>query len=1102
MPNHRLFLALASICLPGMHALASDVTETVGPLTVRVQEPRSGFYGQFGAAPIDRPGVPLTVIVGLENRGEDAVTGTVRLRVIDPWHLDPTSPVPFRMAPRERTRLDFTVSAGEGTFNAHYPVHAFVEFDYRGRRQVAHPVLMLEPRFPNPPRPDAVFDWKPVAVPTNGAMGIWRLPVRRSTTRVVAEETGSVHRDVTGYSTGFGTDRETFATSPAVEYSVTFQQREALSMELGMRSPSLRERVEMVLVEYPLRLPKIQPVRLRFAAAGPDSVTFRVRVVPFNSRAGQESAVIFERRGAGSGWQDADVDLSRFAGQDIRLQLESEGGSGSATEHAYWAEPTLISGTPPQPSSPFPPAGTAGSRLLGTVEREGVRYEVRVWPGRRGIMDAAVGFVNGDRKLLFRGFRLRVLGDPLNDARPASELLEAREEASTGHYRVRHRFRSWAGPFDLLSDLWIEQGVLRARFNLENTPPRRPWLDVHLENVATGPWTERATRVYCGVGNVIQDPQAFQLDFGGQLLASSFVGFDFANGVAMVQGVDVPPDQLEVDPQTRTYTLNTPHAQTITFIPSTDVWQAVKAWRDVNGLKAAGGVPKLAGRFVFDLWGGTYGQSAQDLRRAFRYGLTDAAVVWHRWQRWGYDFRLPDVYPPNPEFGSFEEFVGLVRACRDNGVLFAPHDNYIDFYADSEGFTYDNMAFNGDRTPVKAWYNPGRNAQSYCVRADRLQPFLERNLSLIKEGFAPTAYFLDVWGSRRPYDYWTSDGQFIDRVATRSAWREGFARIRTILGDNAPQISEAGHDQLIGWLDGGQVQHARAETPPEPVWRLRVIPVRSTDAERIPWFDAAHHDRFIYHGAGYEGRYASGQDLRAHGTYSDDYIATEVLTGHPAMVIAPFNRDVVRKYWLLHDLMRGLALRRLEGLEFAGQNLHRQQVRWDNGGQVYVNRGPQDWTAAEHVLPQYGFYARVPVDNGQVETAIERRDGVIVEWSKSPAVAYFNARPVVLETTSPDDPRPARMNPQKKMIAFGAATTDGAFRLTRDGNALRLTPLPSSPRFQVRLRWKELPWQLPEPREAEAISENDSVTARVALRQENGELVLDCEPGIFAYRLR
>jgi hypothetical protein len=52
-----------------------------------------------------------------------------------------------------------------------------------------------------------------------------------------------------------------------------------------------------------------------------------------------------------------------------------------------------------------------------------------------------------------------------------------------------------------------------VRFWLENTPARRSWFDVHLEEVTTGPWSEHATRIYAGQGNVIQDPKAFRIGY-------------------------------------------------------------------------------------------------------------------------------------------------------------------------------------------------------------------------------------------------------------------------------------------------------------------------------------------------------------------------------------------------------------------------------------------------------------------------------------------------------------------------------------------------------------------------------------------------------------
>jgi hypothetical protein len=231
------------------------------------------------------------------------------------------------------------------------------------------------------------------------------------------------------------------------------------------------------------------------------------------------------------------------------------------------------------------------------------------------------------------------------------------------------------------------------------------------------------------------------------------------------------------------------------------------------------------------------------------------------------------------------------------------------------------------------------------------------------------------------------------------------------------------------------------------------------------------------------------------------------------MVSMPFGRDVVRKYWLLNDTARGLALKRMASFEFAGGDLHRQHVRWEGGGEAWVNRGKQEWTVDGRVLPDYGYYARVPAGGGAMESAIERRDGQIVEWSRSPTQVYVNARPVVPEAAGRGgggrgglapgpDPRLARMNPDGKLVNFGAATTNGGFRLMAQGDSAMLTLLPASVRFEVRLRWNELPWRSAEPNLAEALDENGAVVGKATLEKRGGELVLACEPNVFAYRLR
>jgi len=1013
--------------------------DTVGPLTVRIEQPTLGSYGAGGRVLFDQPDAPFTLEVELSSTADQALQGTLRVRVIDRWRVEPGGPVSFTLPPRGSTTVASRVSFGTGTYNTFYPIHALAEFDYQGRHMVAHPILMVNTTQANIPRAPLPVEWKPVPVAVNHSLGIWREPVRRERCIV---SSGAPQSGASG--------QEVFQFRPSIQFS---EHRGAIVMTLGPRPPSLRERVDACMVEYPLSLPQAQPLVLRFATAATSDALFRVRALPFDAPAGGDGAVLLERRVASPASEEMEVDLASYAGRKVRLQLESAGEAGQVN----WIAPTIVAGKAQAPPE-FPPAPNASSRLLGTVQG----YKVRVYPGSRGALDSAIELATGDRRLLFHGYRIQVLGDDLGDSRSASELVYAHEEPALRHYRVRHHFQSWAGTFDVLTEMWVDARGLQVRFWLENVPPSRPWLSVHLEDVAAGPWTERALRIYGGPGNVIQDPQAFHLGFDGHNLATSFVGFDFANGVSLLQGVDAVPDRLEVDPQDHTYTLVTPHAQTVTFLPAANVWEAVRLWR-ANELHAAAGVPKLAGRFVFDLWEGRYASSAQALERAFRYGLLDAAVVWHDWQRWGYDFRLPDIYPPNPQLGTLEEFQKLVETCREHGVLFAPHDNYIDLYPDAEGFSYENVAFQNNGQPQRAWYHAERDAQSYRARPDRIRLLVERNLNLIKAGFSPTAYFIDVWSSAPPYDFWTADGQFVDRSVTRKVWGETFSWIRNYLGDDAPQISEAGHDRLIGWLDGAQANILRVDAQGSGfVWKIRC-----GDAERIPWIDAAYHDRFVLHGAGYEDRYAAGLDLTTHGIYSDDYMATEMLTGHPAMVAAPFSRDVVRKYWLLHDTMRALALRNIDAVEFAGGDIHRQHVTWDNGAEVWVNRGASEWKVGERTLPQYGFYARSPMSRGKLEAAIERQSVGTVEWSRSPDSYYFNDR------------------------------QGAAYRLTHQGEGWRVIAAPERAAFIARV-----PWTGPVPTEGTTIDESGTVLRRVPIRREGGALALAFDSETFAYVLK
>jgi len=1034
--------------------------DTAGPLTVRIEGP--DVLHEMETA------VPVRVV--FENKSDRPIDGTVELRGIDHWRTEPAEAAFFSVPPKGNAMREFRVFAGQGSYNAWYPIHAFANFTVDGKPLAAHPILLLTTQFPNPLQAAPNVEWKPFAVAANRELALWRLPAFRAVVQVFGQPPKTLPIGWRG-------------SEPATGATAVYESAQRLGDDthesLVMHPPWIDGKVGAIFVEFPLRLPKAEPLQLRFANGmgsdgKGDGAIFRVRVLPFDAPEGKQGEVVFERYCDAATWHGDEVDLGQFAGQDIRLQLESHPGPKNDTncDCSVWAEPTLVAGKTPEPT-PFPLQDNAKARTLGAIKRDGKCYDVRLWLGQRGLLDATVEFQQGESRLCFHGFEVLVDDNRLDDPRSPATLVDVKDETGERGLRVRHHFQGVSGPFDLVGELWVDRGSLQTSFRLENAPLPQPWHVVRLEDVAAGQWNAAAGMIYAGHGNVIRQPQAKVLYGNGMQLSTSFVGFDFVGVFSMVQAVNVPPNWLCIDPPRMHYSLHSPHSQTLTFIPSDNVWTAVQTWHDINGLQPAGGVKKLAGRFAFDLWGGRYADHELQLRLAFRYGLTNSVVVFHDWQRWGYDYRLPEIYPPNPNIGTFDEFCKLAATCKEAGVLFALHDNYIDFYPDADGFSYDKViAFDSPNEPTKGWWNLGRKAQAYRYRADAVEPFLTRNLRLIRDGIAPTGYFVDVWAAASPHDYWTAKGEFIDRVKTQQIWRERFTQIRDFLG-GAPTISESGHDLLIGGLDGAQADNFRAET-----WGWECA-----DAERIPWHDAAHHDRFILLGAGITDRYEAGLDSANHGPYSDDYMTTEVLTGHPALASKAFGRNVVRKYWLTNDLMQALALRRIEGVDFVDGDIHRQHVRWSGGGEVWVNRGPSDWNVAGQTLPQYGFLARVPVEQGVVQASISRRGGAIVETARSADQWYVNGR--------------------QAEVDFGPVTTKGGIRLTREGKTLLVTPLPvpNEPSTVVQLRPALLNWQLPEFTVVEALAEDGTILNREPVHRESNQIVLECNAGAFAYRL-
>ena len=975
------------------------------------------------------------VTVTLANTAGAAIRVDLRMSgLVDEWYAVGQTEKSIVIAPGGQANAVFQVAAGYGVCSALYPVHVFADFQYEGRTVTAHAVQIFKSNFEKIVTSSGQPPQIPVnVVPDNGALPLWLLRTQRVAWCYYDKPLVYMPVGWQGSS-----------TESSANFSYGSISRGATKHAIVMHPP-WKPGGGTIFAEFSLQLPSVAPIKLVFAntirdhtATEPasDGVTFRVWA---------DSEKLFERHTDSKKWLDAEVDLSKFAGRRILLRLESHPGPKRDTtcDSSFWGEPMVVAGKLPEP---MPEAERESLRrsarmLVKTGNGRGYlfnldgQYRAVVIPSGQGPADAVIAIGNDKKCVVFDGLKLAVLGrDTSTLGRGAGKWRHVNQVLTcTQILQVEGR------NVELLTRIWQEKGGLRIKVSC----PER------ITDFAAGQADQRAPRVYYGHGYCITEPEAFRADFGGHNLSTSHVGFDFDGGLSLLVACDNPPDYLEVNPEQKIYSLHTHLDATMTLVPSDKgAFDCARRYRPLYDKKRAGGFEQKAGRFVFDIWGGRYTEIAETMKRMIAYGLTDSLLTVHVWQRWGYDYRLPDIYPPLPELGTAEDMRRIAEVCGEHDIPWGLHDNYIDFYPDAADYSYDDICFTEQGEPIKAWFNEGRDAQSYRWRPDRIMPFVKRNLELIKPNLRPTHYFIDVFTSLPCFDFYDKQGNFHSMLETRKNWGETFARIRDYLGDNAPMTSEAGHDQLTGYLDGSDCQHLQLS----PVGESFCIKLACKDWERVPWFDAVLHDKFSLHGVGYSSRYQGGRDRKGYGIESDDYVSAEILEGHALMIDrGAFGRGAVRKYWLAQDFVRSIAADEIENVEFVGGDIHKQIVAWKSGARVYVNRGADDWSVAGKALPQYGYFAR----NGQIESGIERIDGVIVEQSRGPSGDYFNAR--AFNRDGRREIRSAgRWNEKKVPIDFGPVVSEGAFRCRLKENLIVITPLPDIDPFTIEMRIDKL----------------------------------------------
>ncbi len=912
---------------------------------------------------------PYPITIKLSNSA--AVPLTVKLSInnlLPEMHLEDNTPQTVSIPANQTISSTFNISCDQNTLSALYPIHTYATFNYENTPHTTHAVQIVETALPPLPAKQ-----------------------KNACIKVHANAVLNLTRETPQFSWKFfGQPENTMPLGFNGTDQLSGTHLNQLNIQRGDFRPAIivhppwRTHSGTAFLQYQLELPKTTPITLNFANAirnnsttepASDGVTFRVWV---------NNTSIYENHTDAKIWQDAEVDLSEYAGTKITLRLETHPGPHKNTtcDTAYWASPTIIAGSLPKLNTTdnWQAQRKTAIELLNKPTLNTIQlsdnYKTSIVCGPNGLIDGSIAIGTPDKHITFDGFDISLLYFP---------VCKKLSGITVTDYDITYHNRS------ITVDHTLSYSGLPAKLSITIFPNHRSInfavkSNLTVTDLALGPASQLANRVYYGHGYCIEDPGTFQVHYGGHELSTSHVGFDFNSGISLLTATSNPPDDLIVNPSQKSYALHTHMNSTLTLVPSTaNAFDAALAYRSIYPKQPAPAFLQKAGRFVFDIWGGRYSEITDYMKQLIDYGLTDSMLTLHVWQRYGYDYRLPDIFPPNPEFGSLQDLQALGTLCDTNNIPWGLHDNYIDFYPDAQNFSYDKIAFRSTGEPIKAWLMESRDAQSYRWRPDCIMPFVKRNIELVKNALHPSHYFIDVFTSIDCFDFYDRSGKFHSFLETQHHWGQAFNYIRNQLGHQAIMTSEAGDDLLVGQLDGADCQFLTLSNTPGSFEKY--IPCQHW--QRVPWFDAVLHDKFSLHGVGYSNRYQGSRTREAHGILSDDYISAEILTGHSLMADREASiQGAVRKYYLAQDFIRSIATDTIQNVEFIDNNIDHQKTTWNSGAVVYINRSPQPWQIANKLLPQYGYYAA----NGLISSSVETIDNITVEQSSTPDSFYLNAR--------------------------------------------------------------------------------------------------------------
>ena len=764
--------------------------------------------------------------------------------------------------------------------------------------------------------------------------------------------------------------------------------------------------------EFTLRLPAAPAAAIEgFTALGEgseqsDGVTYRVRV---------NGEITWQDHRHGIDWQPFRADLTKWAGQSVAIRFESAPGPKNDTgwDHSLWGERKLllpgyhIGANHPVPLSldlrklssrqnqSWVPLNAFDGNTSVKLDGEVARF---FYQGRDGALTFVWNPPEDSNAPPFGTFRLRakMTGDheieiPLVSNAEIVWTNPVTAVATTSRQqgamiRVTRTFRDAAGEIATLEiSAKLEQKNLVLDFSCD-----KPWI----REFFSGNWGPVAFHK-----KIPMPYYGHDIDFlaAENLFVSSFPDWTASSAS------DYQNDQRG---KYNALTDGSRNKLRERFVFSA-AWHVDEVmanipnppspWRDYFGK-----------RIVLDIWNGEFAGCAKSLDDMAKFDVRDDYIIYHCWQRDGYDNGLPAHFPASGKQGGEEQMKTLSAMAKQLGHRFSLHENYVDYYPNYEHCTHNDISLKSDGTPETAWYNEGTKVQSFAVKPGAILRLARGQSPEIHQRYGTTAGYLDVHSCVPLWFHVDHRAGEPDAGSLQSVWNV-HRRLWQFERDThgGPETGEGnGHWPWSGWLDGVEAQFGTGWPGGEGLTApllvdfnlLRVHPLQINHGQgyyerwyshTTPWgegipvavFDQYRMQEIVF---GHCGFLSHDYWRMPNIAWLEQHLVPPVSSRHATQQIRDISYHIDGK-WLdtTEATKRGLAAK-LAPME----NFGRVRIGYDNGLTIIANSLKEDFTVEGRTLPQFGWIAT----DMNFAAGTVRRDGVVVDFVDAPDYQFANAR--------------------------------------------------------------------------------------------------------------